>query len=167
MLGIKSFFLMGALFLGASSAQAIPVHAPVTSDLIVTSSGLEWVWASPCSGGCSTIDFSFQGPLGWRFATSSEFLLHPVFAAFVDANQPLGIKCASKYFDTIWTHCDARDFSYYGAVVSQPNGNNYETLLVRSSVSAVPVPAALPLLVTGLAGFAAVRRRKNAKTSFA
>jgi hypothetical protein len=157
--------LGGALSL-SSGAQAIPVHAPVTNDLIVTTTGFEWVWASPCSGGCSTIDFSFQGPLGWRFATSAEFLLRPLFAAFVDANQPSGYKCASKYFDPIYSHCDVGDFAA-GYVVSQPNGQNYETLLVRSTVSAVPVPAALPLLVTGLAGLVAVRRRKKAKASAA
>jgi hypothetical protein len=167
----RSKLLWAACLLGGSlslstAAQAVPVYAPVTNDLIVTAAGFEWVWASPCSGGCSTIDFSFQGALGWRFATTAEFLLRPIYAAFVDSNQPFGIKCASSFFDSYYTHCDAGDFAA-GFVVSQPNGNAYETLLVRSSVSAVPVPAALPLLLTAVAGLAAARRRKKAKASAA
>jgi hypothetical protein len=157
--------LGGSLSLG-TAAQAVPVYAPVTNDLIVTAAGFEWVWASPCSGGCSIIDLSYQGTLGWRFATTAEFLLRPVFAAFVDSTQPTGFKCASKYFDPVYTHCDSGDFQA-GFVVSQPNGNNFETLLVRGTPSAVPVPAALQLLVTGLAGLAAMRRRKKAKRSAA
>lgn len=39
---------------------------------------------------------------------------------------------------------------------------NFGRLVVDSNVSAVPVPAALPMLLAGLGGFAALRRRRRA-----
>ncbi len=164
---------------GASESKAITL-APVPDDLIVDFSGLEWVWASPCAvalggdvaGGCTTpIDLTFQGPLGWRFATAAEFLLHPVLALFEDFLQPSGYKCASEYFDLVYSHCDAGDFAA-GLVTSLPVPNGtlygpfYETLLVRD-LSPVPVPAAFPLLLTALGafGFAGWRKKRGAASA--
>jgi hypothetical protein len=161
---VAAGLLVAGVFGSTTESRAVTLAA-VPDNLIVNHSGLEWVCASPCSGGCSTIDFSFQGPLGWRFATEAEFLLHPVLDSFVDALQPSGYKCAAEYFDSDYIHCDPSDFEN-GALTSLPNDDSWDTLLVRDQLgaTAIPVPAALPLLLSGLLGLGAlgVRRRKSA-----
>ncbi|WP_456469985.1 hypothetical protein [Caminibacter sp.] len=58
-----------------------------------------WAWASPCSGGCSTITFSHVAS-GWRFVKSeSEWNLRP--------DKSMIQHCAAPYFDNKWTHCDS------------------------------------------------------------
>ncbi len=51
-----------------------------------------------------------------------------------------------------WTATNAYDLTFYGS-------GRYQDFLVATP-SAVPVPAALPLLASGLVGFVALRRRK-------
>jgi hypothetical protein len=52
-----------------------------------------------------------------------------------------------------WTATNAYDLTFYG------NGQYQDFLVAKPS--AVPVPAALPLLASGLIGFVALRRRKT------
>lgn len=60
-----------------------------------------WAWASPCSGGCSTITFS-RVASGWRFVKdANEWSLRPNWA----------ISCASSHFDNRYTHCDLGDYN--------------------------------------------------------
>lgn len=55
-----------------------------------------------------------------------------------------------------WTATNAYDLTFYG------NGQYQDFLVAKPS--AVPVPAALPLLASGLVGFVALRRRKAKQT---
>lgn len=101
----------------------------VPSNLIVQLNGLEWAYASPCKhGGCSTIVL-FDG---WRFATDAEWA-----AARVPIVNLIKSKCASRYFDNRWDHCDPQDFGrgYYGSHPNQHPGNRSwgETVVVRGS----------------------------------
>jgi hypothetical protein len=89
----------GAVSPPADAPQDI-TPGPVPDDLIVNHAGLDWVWASPCiQGGCSNPDPNNQE--GWRFATQEELQNAPTCEAFDN-----GAKCASQYFDPIYSHCD-------------------------------------------------------------
>jgi hypothetical protein len=68
---------------------------PVPEELVVNFNGLDWVWASPCNGGCSTPEPTNQE--GWRHATDQELQNAPACSAFV--RQDGSIRCASGYFD--------------------------------------------------------------------
>lgn len=149
-------------------SRAAPLNIPVPSDLIVSSDGYEWVWASPCSGGCSTIDLSYQSQFGWGFVGEPVLALRPSPQSFLfDVNGPQSgsnLRCASPYFDNTYSHCDYGDF-VAGFVTSLPNFNAYETLLARE-IAQTPLPAALPLFGSSLGIVWLVncwrRRRANA-----
>ena len=111
---------------------AVPLDimlGPVPDDVIVRWAGLDWIWASPCSGSCSTPSPSTQP--GFRYATSAEFANKPDFHLFLNAvseNQaqctyPM-CKCAAAWFESLTSrqHCDpvnARD----GLITSELNGS--------------------------------------------
>ena len=47
-------FILGFVLLTVISTQAAYLDAPVPSNAYITYNGLDWAWASPCSGaGCS------------------------------------------------------------------------------------------------------------------
>lgn len=109
---------------------------PVPTDLIVTHNGLEWVYASPCSGGCSQPDPSFQSTGSWRFATDTELENRPDWHDFAPngyqnpCSTPF-CRCAAAYFDPIHTHCDLRQYRQ-GLVTSQHESFGFlETVYVR------------------------------------
>lgn len=104
------------------AAECAPGSPPL--ELLVFKNGYYWVWASPCSGGCSTVE-----PIkisGWRFATEEEWQKRP---DVVDFGISDNFKCASSYFDYTYVHCDYFD-AERGYVTSQPNGGPYETWLI-------------------------------------
>jgi len=76
--------------------------------------GLCFLWASPCSGGCSTLrpfnEYSSVCPNWLRYATPSEWSV-----ALPDMNAHRKIfysKCAADLMDPWWHHCDyANDFA--------------------------------------------------------
>ena len=103
------------------------VGQTVPANLIIVQNGLEWVWASPCSGGCSTITLHSN----WRYATDAELANRPPNSAFGSAGNEI---CATPYFDNTFDHCDWSDLAA-GNVTSQPNGGSDETLLVRGEVN--------------------------------
>lgn len=112
---------------------------------IVEWAGLEWVWASPCSGGCSQLVEPI--PFGFRFATDAEMqnippaeLFGPIDKTPIFANPPAE-KCAAFLFDDRYSHCDMSNY-LPGQVTSKPNGSYWETLLVRGDAPSNQPPVA-------------------------
>jgi hypothetical protein len=110
---------------------ASQINDPVPDSVLVVHGGLEWAWASPCNGGCST-------PLlrdGFRYATAEEWANRPAYDLFANPE-----KCASPWLDPTYDHCDSGDLNA-GYVASGPNFDqpscaspeNCETLLVRGA----------------------------------
>jgi PKD repeat protein len=110
------------------------------ADEIFVKNGLEWVWASPCDGSCSQLIEPI--PYGFRLPTVAEWDNgngKPTLAEFGN-----GAKCASRFFDNRYTHCDSGDYNG-GYVVgpAYPYRRNWETVLVRgASDNDPPVVAA-------------------------
>jgi len=70
--------------------------------------GLCWLWASPCSGGCSQLNalstYNWFCPAGLRYATQSEF---DAAAPTLNANKAtFWSRCAASQLDPTWNHCD-------------------------------------------------------------
>ncbi|MDC1198759.1 thrombospondin type 3 repeat-containing protein [bacterium] len=132
-IGISAFL---GLVAPAQATHLLGTHVP--PHLIVAHNGLEWVWASPCSGGCSQVNPSAPPGEGWRFATDAEFALRPPASAFCPSGfncySALNQLCASPYFDNSYHHCDWVNLDQ-GRVTSQPKNLYWETLLVRSVIS--------------------------------
>ena len=130
---------------GGQIANAASTQVP--DELIVRHNGLEWVWASPCSGGCSQPSPSLASG-GWRFATDAEFSLRPPASAFAApgwSEPPNGscypehsrkpCLCAAQFFDPNYSFCDGNDLNA-GLVVNTYNGGNWEMFFVRNGQSA-------------------------------
>lgn len=167
---MKSLFALAAwAFLGAqamlSPVHATIVNAPVDSADYITIDGLDWAWAAPCNPvlpSCGVIDLTFQGPLGWSLASTSQIdgaiATAGGLANWVNLFQPSDI-CASRFFNNSWSHCDYGDaldgyiYNYSGNVDGAPGrvGEEFnEVFAVRGQV-AVPAPDGLPLFILGIA----------------
>lgn len=174
----KLVTLLFALLMGihafSTPASAALVDAPVDPSAYITVGGSDWAWASPCNAvapTCGGIDFSYQGPLGWALATTSQ--IDSAIAAaggiggWVSLFQPGNI-CASRFFSTSYSHCDYNDPISYGLVYNWSGNTLYPEYAVFNEVfairvGAVPVPAAGFLLLGGL-GLLAAKKRRNAKS---
>jgi hypothetical protein len=163
--------------LAAPTAYAATLDVPVADNAYITKGGLDWAWASPL--GTNSIDLSYQGQFGWRLPTLEEFNLAMITAmdfVFDGANVPQGgtgpdgnrfqagapggdAACAAAYFSVNYTHCDWSDGLSGNWAVSS-NSSVPETLVVRD-VSAVPIPAGFPLVLTGIAAFGWMRRKSR------
>jgi len=134
---------------GASSWEswARRSHAAAVEDYCYYVNGLCFLWASPCSGGCSQLG-ALTGPLanpayatfcpaGLRYATANEWTaavptLIANKAAFHD-------KCAAGPIDPSQSHCDmANNF------VRVPNGGYDEQVLVCGDVQLTSSPTPSP-----------------------
>jgi hypothetical protein len=165
-MSLKSILAALALAVLPAVAEATPIYAPVPTSEYVTIDGVDWAWASPCAytGGCSTIDMSFQSGEGWRLPTAQEVatLIFGDLAGFL-AHFDGGNICASAWFDNQYSHCDFGDASQ-GYIWNGPSPYGYydETFVLRDAVAAIPVPAGGLLLLSALGGIAAFGRRRKA-----
>lgn len=158
--------LATGLFAAATPAAAI-INAPVPTTNYITFGGNDWAWASPCppsgsAGGTqcgtpNTVDFTYQATQGWRLPTAAELAAGPTVADFGTAGN---FKCASAWFNTVYTHCDYGDAAS-GAVYGSAGGGNWydETWVIRG----VPEPTTWLLMIAGfgLVG-TSMRNRKRA-----
>ncbi len=165
---VRLFVLL--VFVGLFSMAA---YADLNS-VIVNRGGLEWVWASPCAPeqpSCgATLDLTLNGG-GWSLPTQQQWL--DSFADRLDLynafNPESGQLCASGYWNSGYSHCDASDLfngHIWHSAFCDPNyfngceASTTEAFLVRSAGPAVPEPNTLALLSTALAGGIGVFRRR-------
>ena len=158
--------LLASALAARTAAAQEPDPGPVPANAYITFGGFDWVWASPCDGGCSP-EVVFQD--GFRYATVAEWADRPQASDFLD---PFGnfagdggqMRCGSPWFDLVYDHCDYKD-GVAGFVTSGPlNGqsfDSFETWLVRDeSIGTVPEPGSLLLVGTGLFGIVGTVRRR-------
>ncbi|MEI4486038.1 VPLPA-CTERM sorting domain-containing protein [Frigidibacter sp. MR17.14] len=170
---MKKVFLAAAFSVAASAAGAATIYSgeiPVAD--YITIGDADWAWASPCGAdidSCANFDIAEQATYGWRLPDAKEIAdyILPSVSDFVASFFKDDIyACASGWFNSSWTHCDVSD-ALAGFVWNVDGGYFSETFVIRTAGGApgpapVPVPAAGLMMVAGLGGLAALRRRRAA-----
>lgn len=153
---LKTGILAAALALGvAGTATANPVLTDLTTADYITVGVLDWAWAAPITSvnyGSNVLSAASLHT-GWREATDTEWAAKPVYTDF-------GGKCAAKYWNSYYTHCDFGDSLSQHLIFSGANAS--DLWYVRDVVSSsVPEPGTLALLGLAFAGLAATRRKQK------
>lgn len=175
-----------ALAMGAVTANAAILDAPVPTNAYISYLGLDWAWASPLDQ--SSVDLSYQAQFGWRLPTVEELANAPTALMFIfdGANVPLGgadpvsganfqytsstldgaAALAAPYFNSTYYHgdwCNAPGSACGFGEVPWNTGNGFnESLVVRS---AVPEAATWVMLIAGFGLVGAAARRRVAATA--
>ncbi len=158
------FVLLSQLALAfVASAGVIP------DNLVVTSNGLDWVWASPCAavaptcavGDINSVDgFVVATDAQWNNSWASATDLYNAFTQMGTTTL-----CASPYFNSGHGSCDAGDVAagyVWGAPFSvDPTNSSADTFLVRGAVAEAPEPSTYALMTMGLASVLAAARRRR------
>jgi hypothetical protein len=163
------------------------VKEPLPANAYIMHNRLYWAWAAPVSSEQwpLALDFSIQGPLGWRLPTANELLNAPAGIDFLfpggnvpfkgvdpvsgsefiyQSNEYFSAKsdgaCAAPYFQDSFSHCDfgnAPDQSL-GPVpwAGQPGSVGFSEQLV---VKEVPAPLAVSGGAVALGFTRKLRRR--------
>ena len=148
----------------APAASMLGIDPP--PGVIVNAGGRQWVWASPCAPVAPSCDVAVVLHHGFGIPTLTDWnASFASLASLVAAFLPGGVQlCASPYFSTSHNHCDTSDLTggfVWGAPFSvSPSHPAAESFLVRGGQE-VPEPNAALLLITGLAGIAGYRLRRN------
>mmetsp|Transcript_48444 Transcript_48444/g.130523 ORF Transcript_48444/g.130523 Transcript_48444/m.130523 type:complete len:504 (-) Transcript_48444:122-1633(-) len=105
--------------------------------------GICFLWATPCSGGCSQLNalssYSAFCPT-LRYATSEEW---SAALPSLNANRnAFYSKCAASRIDPRWNHCDSSN------TFVRIEDNSYNELVLVCDVSAAPSPTPSPLGAT-------------------
>jgi hypothetical protein len=104
-------------------------------------------------GGLFTLNSFWGNALGQPSAITVKSFRNGVF---VEAFAPASIPNTGQFFSHLFADVDKIEF------INSGNGNlRIDDINVTAKVSAVPLPAGLPLLVSGLFGLGLLKRRKD------
>jgi len=142
-------------FAAAGPAFAGPILTDLTPNDYITVGSLDWAWAGPITSGVwfgSNTLYQANLHEGWREATDIEWANRPDYTAFSN-------KCASKYWNSTFTHCDFGD-SLSQHWIAGPE-NSADIWYVRSETSPEQVPEPGTPALTAVALLALLYSRKQ------
>jgi hypothetical protein len=171
--------LCSALFgVNAANAALIDASTPIPDEnILLNFNGLDWVYAGPIAtnewGAGNIAAPEFRASEGWRYATVNEWAARPDWTDFiiggasVSPNSGFSDHSSYRFASEYWgnfSHVDLNDaakgFITNGLDIGKLH-SVWETWYVRdSNVSAVPVPAAVWLFGSGLAGLLGFNRKR-------